>query len=201
MATIWTRLLQLEPRARANGLQIDYAATEQNGHDCWFVATLLLVQRHGFILPPGATVRTLRARTRDWLVARSEQYRMLGEEYWSFVSDWERANVTSLAAMAALSVLSGDLKHNLEMVALCTTGSDYLTPLCSTPTRPDWPDAAQLVYGFDPEKHYVALPPMRPSRQNHRAGMPAPGQVAAHTFELLRAPQPSVLPSLPLIAD
>ena len=195
MDTIWTRLLQLELRAQANGLQIDYAANEQNGHDCWFVATLLLVRRQGLILPVGVTVRSLRARTRDWLVARSEQYRMLGEEYWSFVSDWERAYVTSLAAMGALSVLSGDLEHNLEMVALCTTGSDYLTPLCSTPTRPEWPDADQLVYGFDPEKHYVACVPMRPLHQNCVAAL---GQVAAHTFELLRAP---ALPSLVPITD
>lgn len=202
MDTIWTRLLQLELRAQANGLQIDYAANEQNGHDCWFVATLLLVRRQGLILPVGVTVRSLRARTRDWLVARSEQYRMLGEEYWSFVSDWERAYVTSLAAMGALSVLSGDLEHNLEMVALCTTGSDYLTPLRSTPTQPGWPDADQLVYGFDPERHYVAMPPKAmPLRQNYRAGVAAPGQVVAHTFEPLRTSLPSALPSLVPITD
>lgn len=200
MDTIWTRLLKLEPRVRANGLRMHYASLQQNGHDCWFVATLTLLRSQGFVLPQGLTVKALRARTREWLLARSDQYEMLGDEYWSFVSD-ERADVTSLAAMAALSVLSGDLEHNLEMVALCTTGSDYLKPLRSTPTRPLWPDADQLVFGFDPEKHYVALPPMRPLRQNHRAGVPAPGQVAAHTFEPLRAPLSSALSSLPPIAD
>ena len=65
MPGLWSRLLAPEPRAAANGLVLDYAATQQNGHDCWFVATLCMLRKKGYRLPKGFNVRGLRAKSRD----------------------------------------------------------------------------------------------------------------------------------------
>ena len=43
-------------------------------------------------------------------------------------------------------MLSEELQMNLEMVALSTTGSDYLEPIRSLS---DCPKTVRLVYGFD----------------------------------------------------
>ena len=153
MATILSRLRALEPHALLDGFQLDYAASQQNGSDCWFIATISMLRKKGYRLD-GFDVKCLRSRTYDWLDGRREQYRWYGEEYWKFVGNWERAWVTNLAVTAALTVLSEELQMNLEMVALSTTGSDYLEPIRSLS---DCPKTVRLVYGFDPEKHYVAL--------------------------------------------
>ena len=62
MPGLWSRLLAPEPRAAANGLVLDYAATQQNGYDCWFVATIC---KKGYRLLKGFNVRGLRAKWRD----------------------------------------------------------------------------------------------------------------------------------------
>ena len=152
MPTVWSRLLALEPHAKLNGFKLDYAAAQQNGKDCWFIATLNMLREKGVHLPTGLGIKQFRAKTRDWLLERSDQYKFCGSEYWNFVADWERAWVTSLACLAALTVLSEMLGMNLEMVALCTTGSDYVEPLRS---QSDYGETTRLVYGFDPENHYT----------------------------------------------
>ena len=108
MATILSRLRALEPHALLNGFQLDYAASQQNGSDCWFIATISMLRKKGYRLD-GFDVKCLRSRTYDWLDGRREQYRWYGEEYWKFVGNWERAWVTNLAVMAALTVLSEGL--------------------------------------------------------------------------------------------
>ena len=138
---------------------LDHAAARQNGRDCWFLATLALLRNKGLRLD--IDVRRLRAKSRDWLLARGEQYRWFGEDYWSFVNDSSRAWATHLAVLAALSVLSEELHINLEMVTLCTTGTDYLEPVRALS---QWPETIRLVYGFDPEHHYVALHEQRAAR-------------------------------------
>ena len=97
-------------------------------------------------------MRGLRAKSRDWLFARAEEYRPFGDEYWTFVLNCQRAWASHLVIIAALSVLSEELQINLEMVALSTTGSDHLEPIC---TATDLPETIRLVYGFDPE-HFWA---------------------------------------------
>ena len=49
--------MSLEPRAEVNGLVIDYGAAQQNGYDCWFVATLLMLRKKGFRLPKSFNAR------------------------------------------------------------------------------------------------------------------------------------------------
>ena len=202
MSTTYERFRALEAVAALHGLTIGYAAAKQNGRCCWFIATLNMLRARGWRLSADFSVPGLRAKSRDWLLPRAGDYQLFGEDYWSFVNSCQSAVVTNLVVIAALSVLGEELGVDLEMVALCTTGSDYLKPLRSTPPRPLWPDADQLVYGFDPERHYVAMPPKAmPLRQNYRAGVAAPGQVVAHTFEPLRTSLPSALPSLVPITD
>ena len=66
------RFQALEPRARLNGVKLDCAATQQNGFDCWFVATLSMLRRKNFRLPKDFNVQGLRAKSCDWLLARAE---------------------------------------------------------------------------------------------------------------------------------
>ena len=87
-------------------------------------------------------MRGLRAKSRDWLQDRAKQYRLYGTEYWSFVGDCQSV-VTHLAIIAALSVLSDQLEMNLEMVALSTTGSDHLEPVCTHCDRPCHPTSSE----------------------------------------------------------
>ena len=109
--SMFQRLQALEPRARLNSFKLDYAATQQTtlDYDCWFVATFSLLRRKGLRLPKGFEVRRLRAKARDWLLARSVQYRHF-EDYWSFVSNCQRALASHLVIIAALSVLSEELQ-------------------------------------------------------------------------------------------
>ena len=151
---MWARLEALEPRARLYGLQLDYATAKQNGRCCWFIATLSMLRARGLLLPADFSVQGLRAKSRDWLLSRAAAYRFFGEDYWSFVNACQSAVVTNLVVIAALSVLGDELEVNLEMVVLCTTGSDYFEPVRS---QTEWPETVRLVYGFDPENHYVAL--------------------------------------------
>ena len=130
---MWARLGALEPRARLYGLRLDYATAEQNGRCCWFIATLNMLRARGLQLPADFSVRGLRAKSRDGLLFRAAEYRFFGEDYQSVVRQLvpvgrESAVVTNLVVIAALSVLSEELEVNLEMVALCTTGSDYFEP-------------------------------------------------------------------------
>ena len=92
--------------------------------------------------------------------------------------------LTNLVVIAALSVLGEELEVNLEMVVLSTTGSDYFEPVRS---QTDWSETVRLVYGFDPENHYVALH-QQPrhslrgggaavQRASHGADQPAPAHV------------------------
>ena len=174
MPGIWSRLLALEPHAKLNGFKLDYAASKQNGLDCWFIATLNGLRDKGVRLPKGFGIKQLRSRTRDWLVERADEYRLYGDDYWLFVSDCQGAWVTSLAALAALTVLSKMIGMNLEMVALCTTGSDIVEPLCSLS---EYRETVRLAYAFDPEKHYVALREQqaaeRPSAEQQARRCPA----------------------------
>ena len=141
MPTIWSRLLALELLAKLNGLRLDYAASQQNGRDCWYVATISMLREKGYPLK-GVDARSLRAKSRDWLLARHDEFKLFGEDYWSFIDNWNCAWVTNLAIIAALSVLSEDLEKNLEMVALSTTGSDYHNPVCS---ESDWAETVRLT--------------------------------------------------------
>ena len=163
-----------EPHAKLNGFKLDYAASKQNGLDCWFIATLNGLRDKGVRLPKGFGIKQLRSRTRDWLVERADEYRLYGDDYWLFVSDCQGAWVTSLAALAALTVLSKMIGMNLEMVALCTTGSDIVEPLCSLS---EYRETVRLAYAFDPEKHYVALREQqaaeRPSAEQQARRCPA----------------------------
>ena len=65
-----------------------------------------------------------------------------------------RAVITELAMVAALSVLSTKLCVNLEAVAMCTIGSDYVVPI-SSESDYMYPDTMRLMSAFDPEKHWV----------------------------------------------
>ena len=179
MPTIWSRLLALELLAKLNGLRLDYAVSQQNGRDCWYVATISMLREKGYPLK-GVDARSLRAKSRDWLLARHDEFKLFGDDYWSFIDNWKCAWVTNLAIIAALSVLSEDLEMNLEMVALSTTGSDYLNPVCS---QSAWAETIRLVYAYDREKHYVPLHnssnPACPARTQQLAAQRAAAQHAA----------------------
>ena len=59
--------------------------------------------------------------------------------------------------IAALSVLSARMQVDFEAVALATVGSDHVEPIKSEPVVSHWGVTVRLMYGFDPERHWVAM--------------------------------------------
>ena len=59
--------------------------------------------------------------------------------------------------IAALSVLSARMQVDFEAVALATVGSDHVEPIKSVPVVSPWGVTVRLIYGFDPERHWVAM--------------------------------------------
>ena len=110
-------------------------------------------------MPAGFTVHKWRAATRSWMEERNDRLKVFGSDYWNFVLNWEVSVITELAMVGALSVLSEVMQVNFEAVALCTTGSDFFEPICSESA---WPTTVRFIFGFDPEKHWVALFDQRP---------------------------------------
>ena len=75
MSTIVQRFRALEPYAALYGLNIDYAEAQQNGKDCWFVATLSLLRNKGIErrLPADFSIFKWQSLTRKWMDTRGER--------------------------------------------------------------------------------------------------------------------------------
>ena len=157
MTSIRARFLLLEPHAKLSGLDFDYADGRQNGQDCWFDATLLQLRRRGYRLPASFTVQVWRNETRQWMLERAERLEPFGKDYFEFVDRWKTAWITEPAMIAALSVLSARMQVDFEAVALATMGSDHVEPIKSESAVSHWGVTVRLMYGFDPERHWVAM--------------------------------------------
>ena len=157
MTTIRARFRLLESHAKLSGLVFDYADGQQNGQDCWFDATLVQLRRRGFRLAASFTVQVWRNETRQWMLERAERLEPFGNDHFEFVEHWKTAWITEPAMIAALSVLSARLQVDLEAVALATVGSDHVDPIKSEPAVSHWGVTVRLMYGFDPERHWVAM--------------------------------------------
>ena len=68
------RFRVLELRAALYGLDVDYAAAQQNGYDCWFIATLNILRDKGLEkrLPAGFSIYMWRSLTHEWMGDRRE---------------------------------------------------------------------------------------------------------------------------------
>jgi len=156
MTTIHARFLLIEPRAKLSGLEFDYADDSQNGQDCWFDATLVQLRRRSYTVPASFTVQVWRNETCQWMLERAERLEPFGKDYSEFVDRWKTAWITEPAMIAALSVLSAKMRVNFEVVALATVGSDHVEPIMSESVS-RWGMTVRLMYGFDPERHWVAM--------------------------------------------
>ena len=157
MTRIRARFRLLEPHAKLSGLEFDYADGQQNGQDCWFDATLVQLRCRGYRLSASFTVQVWRNETRQWKLERAERLEPFGKDYFEFVDRWKTAWITEPAMIAALSVLSARMQVDFEAVALATVGSDHVEPIKSEPAVSHWGVTVRLMYGFDPERHWVAM--------------------------------------------
>ena len=94
------------------------------------------------------------------MLERAKRLEPFGKDYFEFVDRWKTAWITEPAMVAALSVLSAEMQVDFEAVALATVGSDHVEPIKSEPAVSRWGVwgvTVRLMYGFDPERHWVAM--------------------------------------------